>query len=172
MNEENQPVHQPNAEADSQHERLVAYLDGELDSQQTVDVERRLADDPTLRRHLHELQKTWDVLDCLPQTNTADAFTKSTIELVTREATREIRRTRRHRRTTWIRLGMFGLLGLVGILSGFQAIRAYQTAPTRQLARDLRVIENMELYRSIDSLEFLKQLEQAGLFVSEEPEHE
>ena len=172
MNEENQPLPPTDAEENIQHELLVAYLDGELDSQQTVDVERRLADDPLLRRRLHELQKTWDVLDCLPQTNTADAFTKSTIELVTREATREIRRTRRHRQTTWIRLGTFGLLGLVGTLIGFQTVRAYQTAPARQLARDLRVIENMELYRSLDSLEFLKQLEHAGLFVSEDPEHD
>ena len=172
MNEENQPLNTPDVPADSQQELLVAYLDGELDSQQTVDIERRLADDLTLRQRLHELQKTWDVLDCLPQTITADAFTKSTIVLVTREATREIRRTRGHQQATWLRLATFGLLGVAGIFAGFQTLRAFQTAPARQLARDLRVIENMELYRSIDSLEFLKKLEQAGLFVSEDPEHE
>jgi anti-sigma factor RsiW len=157
---------------DGQHELLVAYLDGELDAQQTVDIERRLADDPTLRRRLHELQKTWDVLDCLPQASTANTFTKSTIELVTREATREIRRQRGVQRSTWIRRAVFAALAFVSLIVGYQLVRAYQTAPTRQLARDLRVIENVDLYRSIDSLEFLKQLEQAGLFVSEELDHE
>ena len=172
MTEENQPVNEPDVATDHQHELLTAYLDGELDSQQTVDIERRLADDPGLRQRLHELQKTWDVLDCLPQTLTADAFTKSTIELVAREATREIRRSRRHQRTTWLRWATIGLLAVVGSIVGFQTVRAFQTAPTRQLARDLRVVENMELYRSIESLDFLKQLEKAGLFVSEDPEHE
>lgn len=171
-NEEKQPAHSPDVAADSLHELLVAYLDGELDAQQTTDLERRLADDPSLRRRLHELQKTWDVLDCLPQTVTADAFTKSTIELVAREATREIRRTRRHRQTMWARWASFVAVALVGSWTGFQTIRAYQTAPQRAFVRDLRVIENMELYRSIDSLDFLKQLEKAGLFVSEESGNE
>ena len=155
-----------------QDDLLVAYLDGELDPQQTVDVERKLADDVVLRRRLHELQASWDVLDCLPQTLTAETFTKSTIELVTREATRELQRTRRHKQSTWLRRGALAVLAIGAAWGGFQTVRTFQTASQRQLARDLRVIENMDLYRSIDSLEFLKQLEQAGLFVSEESDSE
>jgi hypothetical protein len=91
---------------------------------------------------------------------------------VTREATREIRRRRGAQTGTWIRGMVFAAIALVSLFAGYQLVRAYQSAPTRQLARDLRVIENMDLYRSIDSLEFLKQLEQAGLFVSEDLDHE
>ncbi len=155
-----------------QDDLLVAYLDGELDPQQTFDVERQLADDAALRRRLHELQASWDVLDCLPQTLTTDTFTKSTIELVTREATLELQRGRRHKQSAWLRCGALALLASGALWGGFQTVRAFQTVAQRQLVRDLRVIENMDLYRSIDSFEFLKQLEQAGLFVSEESDHE
>lgn len=170
MNEPSRPVDE--SAEDGQNELLVAYLDGELDVAQTQDVERRLAEEPQLRRRLHELQKTWDVLDSLPQASTANTFTKSTIELVAREATREIRRERRRRPETWIRWSAWTAAGLLAIWGGFQFMRGFQTAPARQLARDLRVIENMELYRAIDSLEFLKELERAGLFVNEEPSHD
>lgn len=170
MSDERQPADAPGD--DARHELLVAYLDGELDADQTQDVERRLADDPELRRHLHELQKTWDVLDALPHTSTDHSFTKSTIELVAREATREIRRDRGRRPEIWLRWALWTAGGLAALWAGFQVTRSIQTAPTRQLARDLRVIENMDLYRTIDSLEFLQDLEKAGLFVNEDPDSE
>jgi anti-sigma factor RsiW len=166
------PTSEADHSSDDQHELLVAYLDGELNPEQTADFELRLASDPALRRRLHELQRTWDVLDCLPQTNTDNTFTKSTIELVAREATREIRRQRRALPGTWFRGVAVAGLAAMALWGGFQVMRAYQTAPTLRLARDLRVIENMDFYRSIDSLDFLKQLEQAGVFVSEDPDHE
>jgi anti-sigma factor RsiW len=159
------------AEADSD-DILVAYLDGELTAEQTTELERRLAEDPALVRQLRELQKTWDVLDCLPQAITADTFTKSTIELVTRDATREIQRSRRAGPTRWLRPGVLAGVVALAAWGGFQTVRAYQTAPLRQLARDLRIVENLDVYRSIDSLEYLQELEQSGLFVSEEEDRD
>jgi anti-sigma factor RsiW len=157
---------------DGNEDLLVAYLDGELDSQQTVEVERQLAANPQLRRRLHELQMTWDVLDCLPQTITADQFTKSTIEMVAAEATRDLRRQVQSRSMTWLKRGGLAAVALVAAWGGFQTVRQYQTAEMRELARDLRVIENLDIYRSVRDLEFLKRLEKAGLFVNDEGDHE
>jgi anti-sigma factor RsiW len=149
-------------------DQLVAYLDGELSQQESDAVERQLADDPALRRRLKELQQAWDALDRLPQSSTAGTFTRSTIELVTREASREMRRSRRARIGSWSQRIAASILAVACLWGGFAVVRWFQTAETRQLARDLRVIENMDLYRSIDSLDFLQQLDQSGLFVNEE----
>ena len=46
---------------------MIAYLDGELPEAEARRMERRLADEPTLRARLRELQQTWDMLDALPK---------------------------------------------------------------------------------------------------------
>lgn len=163
-----EPLPMSRAEPEGDDDQLVAYLDGELSPQESDAVERQLADNPALRRRLQELQQAWDALDRLPQSSTAGTFTRSTIELVTREAAREIRRNRRTRPDVWAQRFAAALLAIACAWGGFQLMRWYQTAESRQLARDLRVIENMDFYRSIDSLEFLQQLEQSGLFIHED----
>ena len=55
-----------NAE-DQTYEQLVAYLDGELDAESSLQVERRLAEDAEFRRELRQLQRAWDMLDELPK---------------------------------------------------------------------------------------------------------
>ena len=51
---------------DPDDELLVAYLDGELDSEMRSDLEQRLMDDASLRSRLQTLQRGWDWLDELP----------------------------------------------------------------------------------------------------------
>lgn len=172
MDNEPKPTDENSIAEEGNDDLLVAYLDGELDAQQTNELERRLSEDSELRRRLHELQKTWDVLDCLPHALTAEKFTKSTIELVTREATRELYKRRRTQPVAWLSKLALAAFGGLMFWGGFQTVRMFQTAQTRALARDLRVIENLDLYRSINDLEFLQQLEQAGLFVSEDDGNE
>jgi hypothetical protein len=40
--------------------------------------------------------------------------------------------------------------------------------PNRQLAEDLPIIENVELYRVADSIDFLRELDSASLFNEEQ----
>jgi hypothetical protein len=43
----------------------------------------------------------------------------------------------------------------------------YLARPQEQLLRDLPVIENIELYRNADSVQFIRQLDESGLFDEE-----
>ncbi len=166
----------PSSPADD--EQLVAYLDGELDETQSAEVERRLLSDIAYRGRMQELQATWDLLDRLPDAHTGDSFTKTTIELVARQAAKDLTLRRHGRWAKPVRAGLFVLAGFACATLGFSIIRYSQGEPTRALIRDLRVIENMDVYsdlkidRNIDYVDFLKQLDQAKLFSTEEANDE
>ncbi len=155
--------------ADEQlREELVAYLDGELDSEASLRVERRLAADPEYRRALQELEKAWELLDTLPRAEPDESFTRTTIEMVAVSAANDVDdlKLRQRRRRAMAILGMAASI-VVAALAGFGAIYWTATAPNRELVRDLPVIENMEYYRHADSLEFLRRLDEQGLFQEE-----
>jgi anti-sigma factor RsiW len=161
--------------ANAEDDPLVAYLDGELDAAETARIEEQLASDAAMRARLQQLQRTWDLLDSLPVLRTGDAFTKSTMELAVQQVRRD-----RDRRRSWLMRWAPGLaLCAVMILASaaaYQATRYVREAENRELVRDLRIIENIDLYRSmdrtIDQLEFLKRLDESKLFPPREVAHE
>ena len=67
MNSENPAL----AETTSLDEELVSYLDGELSPDAAKQVERRLAEDPSYRARLTQLQRAWDLLDSLQRLSSA-----------------------------------------------------------------------------------------------------
>ncbi|MBW3596677.1 MAG: hypothetical protein KY475_05315 [Planctomycetes bacterium] len=152
-------------------DELVAYLDGELGSEESLRVERRLAEDAGYRRALQELETAWDLLDTLPRAEPDESFTRSTVEMVAFSAKSDVDelRTRARRRRALAAVGLAASL-IVAMLAGFGAVYWQVTAPNRQLVHDLPVIENMEYYRHAEDLEFLRRLESEGLF-SDEVDH-
>jgi anti-sigma factor RsiW len=173
MNEPPLPDSPPSANADD--ETLVAYLDGELSESETAQLEARLANEPALRDRLHSLQQTWDLLDSLPAVRTPEHFTRSTIEFAVRQVATESPGGR-----TWLNRWLPLLLSaaataLTGTVT-YQAVRTARNAPYRELVRDLRVIENFDLYRTVDRnldfVEFLTKLDQAQLFSPRETDRE
>lgn len=157
-----------NAE-EQRNEQLVAYLDGELDSRSSLDLERRLAEDADFRRELQQLQRVWDVLDELPKSEVSESFTQTTVEMVVLSTEQEIEQQKqteqRKKRTGWL----FAGAALAGVaLAGYSLVSLMLDRPNRQLLRDLPVIEDLELYRVADSVEYLHLLEDAGLFKDEE----
>jgi anti-sigma factor RsiW len=156
---------QPTPHAD---ETLVAYLDGELDADGMSEVERRLADDEQFRRRLHELENAWRLLDGLPRADVDETFAQSTVEMVAVEAAEELRTmqfesVRRRRRNQVV-----GAVSLVAAaLLGFTV--AYQFLPNEddRLLEDLPVVERLEQYQQVESLEFLKLLVAEDVFPEE-----
>ncbi len=67
-------------------ELLVAYLDGEVSDAERQDLERRLANDASLREQLAGLQKSWHLLDRLSTAHADDAFTRTTISMAVQSA--------------------------------------------------------------------------------------
>jgi len=149
-------------------EQLVAYLDGELDPEDGRRIEELLAADPKVRRSLQRLDRTWELLDELDTAPVGEKFTQSTLEMVTLAAAEEAEQRRaaapRHRRRRWMIAGG-GLLGAG--LAGFLAVALVTPDPNRQLLRDLPVLQNLDQYRQIDDIEFLRVLDREGLFAED-----
>lgn len=149
-------------------ERLVAYLDGELDSEETVEIEQMMAADPKVRDALLRLERTWVMLDELGRAELDDAFAHSTLEMVAVAAEEDVERCRRElprrRRLQWL-IGSGGLLAAG--LAGFLAVMLLRPDPNQQLLEDLRVIEQLDQLRQVDDVEFLRMMQQEGLFGKE-----
>ncbi len=153
------------------YDQLVAYLDGELDTETSEDVERRLKQDPDYRHDLKMLQRSWDLLDELPRAEVSETFTQTTVEMVVLSAAHELKEketgAKRRQRTVWV--GSVLSLLVLAVASYF-GVSAWLNRPNDQLLSDLPVIEDIELYRVADSVEFLTQLQEAGVFSEEEIE--
>jgi anti-sigma factor RsiW len=149
-------------------EEIVAYLDGELDPASVARVERRLAEDPAYRARLGQLQRAWDLLDALQRTEADDQFTQSTVAMVAIQAEQEARTQRLkavRRRTLGWAAAVAGVV--VAAVLAYAGVQYHLSSENRALVRDLPVIERVDEYMKIDSVEFLKQLQREHLFPAE-----
>ncbi len=158
-----------NMEADEPiTEELSAYLDGELDADARRRVEERLARDPLYHRELQRLERAWGLLDRLDHAAVSESFTKTTIEMVAVAAAADLEEEQkilpRRRRRQW---AVFGGVTLAASLAGFALGKAVWPNPNDPLLQDLPVIENVDLYRQADSIEFLRLLDTEGIFAEE-----
>jgi anti-sigma factor RsiW len=150
---------------DDEREDLVAFLDGELDEDRAHSVEARITLDPTVRAEAETLKRTWDLLDYLPRPEAVPGFTNRTLDRISvRETAEALRPARRLRR--WLLGAGWAAAVLVAALGGYlAAVHHFHPRPTeRDLARELRVIENLRYYESVESLDFLRDLDQRDLF--------
>jgi hypothetical protein len=140
-------------------ELLVAYLDGELSAEDSAVLESRLAGEAALRQELQELQQAWDALGELPRPVAAEGFTRTTLEMVAVAAQEDaesatlavpVRRKRRAARLV--------ALVVAGSLIGVLLARVLWPDENRQILQDLPIIENIEPYRHVGSVDFLVQL--------------
>jgi hypothetical protein len=159
----------PIEEKPSLEQELVAYLDHELDEESSRRIEQLLATDPKARGTLQQLERAWDALDELHRVEVDEQFTQSTLEMVAVEASGELEAlqhgTVRRRVQRWL-VGTAGLLA-AGLAGFFTALWLWPD-PKEQLFRDLPVIENLDQYRQIDDIEFLRLLRDEKLFPKED----
>lgn len=148
---------------------LVAYLDGELDAQQTRVVEERLSHDADYRRQLRELQSAWDMLDFLPTADVDESFTRTTVAIVAVSASDDVDRAavrcRRRKRWLWWTGTVAAALAFV---AGYAAVSIVVSRENQRLLRDLPVIQRLDQYRYAENVEFLRLLEREGLFGEDE----
>ena len=149
---------------------LVAYLDGELDEESVRQVEARISQDPAVRAEVESMKRTWELLDYLPRVEPSPTFTARTVSMVTGEQRAAL--LARQRRRRWLYGTGWAAAVLIAALAGYAGV-TYLTPrePTdEELARDLRVVENRRLYEQVDSLDFLKRLDQPDLFGDDSPD--
>lgn len=169
---------QPLSEQD--REELSAYLDGELDEKRAQAWESRLMLEPAVRAEADALRRTWDLLEYIPKAPAPSAtFTSRTMDrlAVVKPRQKPAWGDFEPLRSRWGGLWAAGLLAAV--VSGFvvtstprRVSRQHPTAPTaatpaQQLAADLRVVDNLQLYETAEDLEFIQELEKLELFADE-----
>ncbi|MBD3674327.1 MAG: hypothetical protein HUJ26_12450 [Planctomycetaceae bacterium] len=153
-----------------QREDLVAYLDGELESEKTQAIDRALGESPVARHEVEMLTRTWEMLDLLPQEKAPETFTQTTMQTIRLEESSGTKLDVQ-RFAPQVRLALMAVVWLLCVsLSswlGFTIANQWVVNPTDQLVDDLPVIQNLELYQSLeiddgDGIDFLKELERTG----------
>jgi hypothetical protein len=155
---------QPNTEPAQLDAELVAYLDGEVDEAESRRIEAMLAERPEVRQRLGELQQTWEMLEQLGRSETDDRLSQTTMEVVASAAETARHRWPSDRARRWAAAAI-AVLGT--LLLGFGVGAALAPNPNRQLIRDLPILENLEPYRQVDGIEFLRMLHRDRLFVEQ-----
>ena len=111
-----------NTESETLQQQLVAYLDGELDPQQSRRIEEMLANDPEVQKSLQQLDRTWGLLDELDTSEVSSEAAQSTLEMVALEVGQDAieQRTalpRRRRRRLAIFSGSLSAAAVAGVQS-------------------------------------------------------
>jgi hypothetical protein len=140
-------------------ELLVAYLDGELSREDSAVVESRLASEARLRHELQELQQAWDALSELPRPVAAEDFTRTTLEMVAVAAQEDVESATiampvRRKRIAF----RIVLLAIAALLGGALFARAVWPDRNDEIVANLPIIENIEAYRHVGNIDFLRQL--------------
>ena len=91
----------------------MAYLDGELDAEQSRRIEERAAAEPDTRRMLEELDRTWHMLDELDAPPTSEDFTRTTLEMVALAAVEDVEKAKAQRPRRRLRAGLWAAAGLI-----------------------------------------------------------
>jgi hypothetical protein len=162
---------------DDERAELVAYLDGELDQRASRAVEARLNRDAKLRGEADALRRTWELLDFLPRPEPSPNFTRQT---VTRASILQpALRASPWRWRRWV-LGLTWAAALVvaGVV-GYASVPGRPKAPPpptpaekgddtdQQLARDLRLLDQLRTYQQAGDINFLRELERTDLFADD-----
>lgn len=152
-------------------ENLVAYLDGELDPQEASEIDQALIDSPVARNEVEMLTRTWEMLELLPNQTASDEFTQTTMQTVrlSEETPPSASISDYYPQIRW---GLMAVSWLVCVTlaswAGFMISNEWTPNPSEQLIDDLPVIQNYELYRTLEvedaeKIDFLKDLERKGL---------
>lgn len=155
-------------------EQLVAYLDGELGEEEAASIEKRLQNDPRLRRMADELDHTWGMLDALETVAVDEEFSQRTLETIVATGTvaeqasgfsvkKLLTGFLSHQAIVW-----FGL-GAVGALAGLAlAMLRGPSEETTQFLRDVEILERYPQYSIVPHTEALQELQLPAAEATEE----
>lgn len=144
---------------------LVAYLDGELEEDESRDVEMLLAQSEVARHDVEMLSRSFDLLEMLPREKASDTFTQQTLASV---AALDKQIPLVHQRWFgWLQRGLAIFLWVtvlaVAGFGGYVVGQQVWPSHSEQILEDLPLYQNLHLYQEIGDIEFLDQLEQRQL---------
>jgi anti-sigma factor RsiW len=153
-----------------QRGNLVAYLDGELAEPVAKEIEHVLSKSPTVQHDVEMLARTWDLLDELPRLAGNSNLTERMVTVV-REAEEPrpflpkalLERLPKEplRRGGIVAAWVAGLA--VAAVVGFFVTNRLIPDPSEELLRNLPLIEKLDLYSNVESIDFLRELDKRGV---------
>ena len=142
-------------------ESIVAYLDGELSPSESQKIEKRLAEDPTIRKDVDDLVRTWDMLDDLDEVRVSEQFTNKTLTSIQAAKSSETQVTKQSRIIReWLPTLATCLGIIVAITFGFASTRFDKTEGVK--FRKLPFLEKLHVYEEVD-VELARKLKESGL---------
>ena len=148
-----------------QRANLVAYLDGELEDYPSQEIDRILARSEVARHEVEALSRVWEMLDILPCPKASSTFTERTMStLQLAESPRRLSNqpwlaSVQRAGTVVMWASALTLCAAVGFFAAFE----WYPNPNRELLEELPVVRRLNDYEEIQSIEFLRQLDQSGL---------
>ncbi|HET6328522.1 MAG TPA: hypothetical protein VFG04_27815 [Planctomycetaceae bacterium] len=150
-----------------QRSNLVAYLDGELPEPATKEIDQVLSKSPAVRHDVEMLARTWDLLDELPRLSSGEDFTARTLAVVKgEEAPKPLlppswveRLKSQQLRRAGIVMVWVAALG-ASAFAGYTVTSNWIPDPSEDLLRNLEVVEKLDLYRNVETPEFLRKLDE------------
>jgi anti-sigma factor RsiW len=158
-----------------QRENLTAYLDGELEDSESQDIETALTRSSIARHEVDILGRTWDMLNILPRAKVSEEFTRKTLTQLRAidQKPRSLDSYSWYQRTRQGSIFAAWAAGLLIVASiGFVATRRWVPNETEELMTLLPILERLDEYQAVESIEFLKELKKSSVFAVEEPGRE
>jgi len=157
-----------------QRSDLVAYLDGELAGAAVQEIEQTLAESPVARHEVEMLTRTWELLDTLPRAAASQEFIANTLTSIQaldhRTPLSEQQWYQRARRGVVVAGWVAGLAMASAV--GFLITSRWIPDKSAALIRDFPVIRELDTYTEIDNVEFLRELQESGLFDETTSDHD
>lgn len=139
---------------------FVAYLDGELDEDATRRIEAVIAQSEVARGDMEALARTYELLDTLDRPQASDDFAARTLETIRvdelRPPTGQRRWSRAARQGGMVAVWSIALIGAAVV--GYLATSRWIRSSSDELVEQLPVVEHLDLYTEVGSIEFLQRL--------------
>jgi len=141
-------------------DNLTAYLDGELDENATRRIESILTSSSVARNDIEVLTRTYDLLDLLPRPTVPADFTERTVATAKLEGYRKPVTQHEWFRQLKLNLPLAGWsLGILALAClGFAMTNRWLPRNDTLLLKELPVIQNLDVYTEVGSVEFLEEL--------------
>lgn len=141
-------------------EQLVAYLDGELESQERDELEKRLGRDSQLRVRLRTLQRGWEMLESLPAVAPSPNLLETTIRMAATEATGPTADANASSRSRLLKSRVFIVTAVsaVALLFGVLGAKVWEQIRFRRQLQQLPIAMRVEGYLLGGDLVWMREL--------------
>jgi len=153
-----------------QRSNLIAYLDGELPEPAAKEIEHVLSRSPTVQHDVEMLSRTWDLLDQLPRlTGSSDLTTRMVTVVKQSDEPKTFLPANWLERIPKEPLRRGGIVaawaaGLaLAAVAGFFVTNRIIPDPSQELLKNLPVIEKLDLYSNVETIDFLRELDKRGV---------